>query len=159
MLLRSSELVQDVVQEAFSRLWAARKQLDADKKVEAYIITIIRNHIIDLFRKMKHDQRLKDSFSQAVGESYDHIEPLLYKKENSKMLFEALDKLPSLQREVFVMFKLEQKSYREIMDRFSISKSAVNSHIYRSNQFVKDYLLKHYRDDLALLLLALIFFD
>ncbi|MBE8719355.1 RNA polymerase sigma factor [Sphingobacterium pedocola] len=156
-LLKSPDLVQEVVQDVFTKLWSNRKQIDPNQVFEAYLNRIVRNHIIDLFRKMKRDRMLKDQLIHALNESYDHIEPLLFQKENKKLIFEALAHLPALQREIFVQFKIEQKSYKELMEEFGLTKSSVNSHIYRASLFLKEYLQKHSREDLILILIWAIF--
>lgn len=158
-LLKSHDLVQEVVQDIFTKIWVYRTKIDPERNFQAYLNTVVRNHVIDLFRKMKRDQSLKDQLILALNESYDHIEPLLLAKENKKLLLSLLDRLPPFQREIFIMFKIEQKSYKEIMEHFDLTKSAVNSHIYRSNQFLKDYIMKHHKDELlAIFLLSLLLF-
>ncbi|GGH18723.1 sigma-70 family RNA polymerase sigma factor [Sphingobacterium alkalisoli] len=156
-LLKSRDLVEEVVQDVFTKLWSNRKKIDPNQVFEAYLNRIVRNHIIDLFRKMKRDQMLKDQLILAINESYDHIEPLLFQKENKKLISEALAHLPALQREIFILFKIEQKSYKELMEEFGLTKSSVNSHIYRANLFLKEYLQKHRKEDLILILIWAIF--
>lgn len=156
-LLKSHDLVEEVVQDVFTKIWINRSKIDPEQKFQAYLNTVVRNHVIDLFRKMKRDQSLKEQLLLAVTESYDHIEPLLLAQENKKLLFNVLEKLPPLQREIFIMFKIEQKSYKELMEHFGITKSAINSHIYRSNIFLKNYVMKHHKDELLFIFLLSLF--
>lgn len=156
-LLKSHDLVEEVVQDVFTKIWINRSRIDPEQKFQAYLNTVVRNHVIDLFRKMKRDQSLKEQLLLAVTESYDHIEPLLLAQENKKLLFNVLEKLPPFQREIFIMFKIEQKSYKELMEHFGITKSAINSHIYRSNVFLKNYVMKHHKDELLFIFLLSLF--
>lgn len=51
--LGDQELVQDVVQEAFTRVWSAVREKPQQKYTHSYILRILNNLIIDTYRKRK----------------------------------------------------------------------------------------------------------
>lgn len=53
-LLKDKEAAEDIVQEVFVQLIQQGKPLDERKKISNYLITILHNKIIDVFRKAKH---------------------------------------------------------------------------------------------------------
>ncbi|RKO70149.1 sigma-70 family RNA polymerase sigma factor [Sphingobacterium puteale] len=156
-ILKSADLVEEVVQDVFTKIWTNRAKIDPNQCFGAYLNRVVRNHIIDLFRKMKRDESLKDKLIQVLNDSYDHIEPLLVKKENKKLVLNALNHLPPLSRDIFILFKIEQKSYKELIAQYGLTKASINAHIYRANCHLKVYLQKYHREDLMLILMFFIF--
>ena len=53
-LLKDKEAAEDMVQEVFVQLLQPGKPLDERKNISSYLITILHNKIIDVFRKEKH---------------------------------------------------------------------------------------------------------
>lgn len=151
--LKSDELVEELMQELFTKLWERKHTLHADKPLKPLLNKMLRNLIIDFFRRMKYDATAKDKFIRELETHYSPIELKLAEKEKKKLLNEALSNLPPLQREVFVCFKLEQKSYKEIEEMYGLTKAAIHSYIYRTNVYLKSYFRNFDKSDLLLILI------
>jgi len=78
----------------------------------------------------------------ATKTSYDHIEKHIYRKENQAELNEAISLLPPQQQKVFILCKLEEKSYDEASKILNITTGTINNHMYRANVFLKEYFSK-----------------
>jgi RNA polymerase sigma-70 factor (ECF subfamily) len=69
----------------------------------------------------------------------------LENKENSAVLFRAIDKLPDLQKTAFTLNKVEGLSYQEICEVMNTSLSSVESLIHRAKNNLKKHLEEYYR--------------
>ncbi|MGJ1264472.1 RNA polymerase sigma factor [Sphingobacterium spiritivorum] len=141
-IFKSEELTQDVTQETFITVWENRFQLHADKSFKSYLYTIATNKAYDLLRKANLDKQLYDKVSSFIDSSSDEIYETLFVKQRSEQLHQILAQLPSQQRLVFQMAKLDGYSYEEIARALGISQHTVNTHIKRANIFLKNQILK-----------------
>ena len=139
-LLKSEELAEEVLQDLFIRIWDKRHQIDPDKSFSSFLFTVAKNMVYDLFRKSARDERLTAYLMANSSELYSHVEEQLFKKENEQLLYATLDKLPPQRRRVFMLFKIEEKSYKEISEELGISKATINEHITKANRFLKEQL-------------------
>lgn len=115
---------EDILQEVwlqFSTAWSKQNI----KQPRAWLYRVIRNKIIDLYRK-KSPEWLEDYLYEESEEYQFEAEPeidgweqpeVLYLQEQFwEELYEALDALPSAQREVFLLNELEGHTLREIAE-------------------------------------------
>ncbi|WP_270087117.1 RNA polymerase sigma factor [Sphingobacterium sp. SYP-B4668] len=141
-LLKSEELAQDVLQDVFLKLWENRASIDPALSFNAYIYKIAKNISLNKFRSSLMDQRYRSSL--VNNEFYNPIEENLFKKDCSNILEKALQFLTDRQRQVFVLHRIEGKSYKEISEELNISYSAINQHLQAANKHLKHVLKPHY---------------
>ncbi|MBW3524689.1 RNA polymerase sigma factor [Chryseobacterium sp. NKUCC03_KSP] len=55
-LLKSYDLVEDILQELFIRLGNNRKTIDTEKQIEAYLYTMATNLVNDYFQSVSKDK-------------------------------------------------------------------------------------------------------
>src|SRR5262245_13942284 len=111
--------VEDILQDAFYELVEAARLVRPVEHVGAWLFTVARNRITDLFRKQRTDS------IEPVGDDEDSLEDLLPSVDAGpeaayarRVLLEeldaALDELPEEQRSVFVAHELEGRSFKEL---------------------------------------------
>ena len=69
-------------------------------------------------------------------------------KEQSGILFSAIDKLPENQKTTFILHKLDDLSYAEIADIMNVSVSSVESLMFRAKQKLQNLLRNYYENNL-----------
>jgi RNA polymerase sigma-70 factor (ECF subfamily) len=72
---------------------------------------------------------------------YNHIEETLVSKESAGMLHQAINSLPVKRRRIFMLCKLDGKSYDEVSRQLGISTSTISDHIVKANLFIRSYML------------------
>ncbi|RQP18919.1 MAG: sigma-70 family RNA polymerase sigma factor [Parapedobacter sp.] len=139
-ILKSPEVVEDILQQLFMTLWETRQNIDPDRPIAAYLYRIGRNLATDIFRRALRDKNLRLQLLPSIARSYTHIEESIDEEENKSLLYSVLDKLPPKRRQVFVLCKIENKSYRDVGEMLDISENTVNDHIREANKFIKKHL-------------------
>jgi len=145
-LVKSEETAEEILQTLFLKVWERRDQIDADKSLKPFLFTIAQNLVYDHFRRMALDERFRNEFIKQYAEDYQHIEEELTFKQTQENVMNAIKALPPQCQKVFILFKIEGKSYAEICETLNISKSTVNNHLTKANSLLKSNLpLYQYR--------------
>lgn len=142
-LLKSTELAKEVVQDTFMALWENREKVEIDRSIKPYLFRIATNLTYNVLKKAAHNQKYRAYLLPLVEAGYEQIESALFKKENEQILQDILQKMPNRQREVFILCKLQGKSYQEVSEKLNISFHTVNTHIKRSTQFLKQNITEY----------------
>ena len=140
-ILKSPEDAEEVLQELFVRVWMHRSKINEALPIKAYLFQIGENLIFDTIRKANREKRFLTSYRHMhAEEAYSHIEECLFREENRALLDRLIAQIPEQSRLVFILCKLEGRSYEEVSKLLSISTATVNSHITKANRLLKAYL-------------------
>lgn len=156
-LIKLSSVVEEIHQDVFIKFWNHREQIEDGTNIEAYLNTIARNLVIDFYRKAARDKEIQQELISYFEDSYEHIESLLFEKENDELLNKIISKLPIQRQRVYRMIKIEGKSYAEAASYFNVSLSTIKDHMAKSSQFVKNTIIAKYPDLLIFLIISTIF--
>ncbi|EDM34905.1 RNA polymerase ECF-type sigma factor [Pedobacter sp. BAL39] len=145
-LLKSDDLVKEILQELFFKIWESRTHIDTEKSFKSYLFRIAENLVHDYFRKVAKDKRLLNKIVASSSELYLHIEEDMLSKEDAQKLQEAINLMPPQRKMVFTLCKLEGKSYKQVEEIMGINAKTISSHMLQANRFLK----AHFRDSSAL---------
>lgn len=142
-MLKSPELVEDVIHDVFLSIWENRSNIDPDQSLKPYLYTSAANRAKNIFRKAAYEQQFKNYLLPRWEEHYTHVEELLLAQENNSLLEELLNNLSPQQKKVFSLCKIEGKSYKEVAQLLGISEATVNTHISKANIVLKNLVKDH----------------
>ena len=149
-LLKSEELAQDVLQDVFLKIWSNREMIDPELNFSALLYKIATNLSKNVFRKNLYDQSMRSLIDPEA--SYDPIDEADNASQAKALLEMALSKLTERQRDIYIMHKLDGRSYEEISKQLNISVSAINHHLQKANKQLKSILKSQSLQILMLLL-------
>lgn len=157
-LLKNPEYVEEILQEVFLRIWNKRKEIDINLNFHAFIYRIADNLAIDLFRKISRDKSLQLELWAATVGYYFHSDEKLIDKERLNILHEAMETLPPKRKQIFILCKIEDRSYKEVASILGLSVSTVSNQLVMALKDVRLHILKNYKNDylLSFLLLSLL---
>lgn len=141
-VLKSEFYAQELLQEVFLKIWNNREKIDAGKCFRSYLYCIAANNCYDFFRKVNRDKKLRNGFLVSFVPKYNHIEETLVSREDAGILLQAINALPLKRKQIFMLCKLDGKSYTEVSRELGISTSTISDHIVKANQFIRTYLLR-----------------
>jgi len=126
-------LAKDIVQDAFTRLWMNKENVDFTK-VKSYLFTSVNRLVIDYWRKSKRMTGM-EAAPQTAGkpDEYSNLKEILDRE---------LQNLPEMQRIVILLRDYESFSYAEIGVITDLSEAQVKVYIYRGRKALKKRLEK-----------------
>lgn len=142
-ILQNKEEAEDITQDVFMTVYQSIHFFKGDAKLSTWIYRITINKCQEYIRFKTRKKRfgfnlsLDNVFNLGTKESPEH---LLLKAEESRLLFEAIEKLPEKQRVAYTLFNMEEHSYQEIAEIMEMSHSAIESLIFRAKQNLRKNL-------------------
>lgn len=122
-------LSKDLVQEAFTRLWQNCKSV-LFETAKGYVFKIANNLLLNEYAHQK--VVLKFEQRPTSSQTSENPEFILEEKELKQELEAAISALPEKQRVVFLMSRIDKKTYKEIAELLGISKQAVEKRMYNA---------------------------
>jgi RNA polymerase sigma-70 factor (ECF subfamily) len=139
----SRETADEIVQEAFLRTYEHSEEV---KIPRAFLFSTARNLALD---SRRHDRIAKtDSLGDidvaGVVSEGESPEAGLLADQRSRLLQEAVARLPPQCRTAFTLKVFHGCSYKEIAQRLGISPKTVEHHIARGLRDTHEYIRQHY---------------
>ncbi len=138
--LQSPSLAQDVTQEVFLKLWLNNTKLSSVSSFKAYLYTNTRNHIYNQLRKQANEELLLSKLVSNTSETPLPADELSVKQLRDR-LYHSLSKLPTQQRRVFEMGKLQGLKHEEIARVLFISSETVKKHMMSAVRTIKNFFI------------------
>lgn len=130
---------EDIVQEAFIKVWTNRKKLETDTTIRSYLISLVQNLALNELRHRK----VKMSYQDMNHEIILSLSPdeHMFFSELSDAYETALAKLEPEVRETLILSRYEKLKYPEIAQRLNISVRTVEARISKALKFLQHNLL------------------
>ena len=126
-ILKRKEAAQDIVQDAFAKLWQIRATVDPNRSLNALLYTMVRNLALNHKRSAKYEAGtlpeqgpLDDSPSADERMDTDMLRV---------RLAQYIRELPERRREAFTLSRYEGLSHEEIAQVMQLTPRTVNTHI------------------------------
>jgi RNA polymerase sigma-70 factor, ECF subfamily len=137
-ICRRRALAEDVLQEAYVRIWRHAAQYDPTRREPmAWLATIVRRLAIDALRRTANEGQLEPKFESDVADP--DPDPLVHamRTQESRTVSRCLDQLEARQRSCILLAYFKGCSHTEVGARLGLPLGTVKSHIRRGLQRLK----------------------
>ncbi len=137
--VKDQDAAKDIVQEVFYQIWNKREELPETTNLSAYLFTAIRNRSLNVLSQVNNRQDILVERERGRADFY--TDTRVETKELSQKIERAIDALPEKCREVFLLSRYENKSYKEIAEILDISIKTVENHMGKALSVLRAKLL------------------
>jgi RNA polymerase sigma-70 factor (ECF subfamily) len=130
-ILRDRESAEDVTQEVFIKVWRALPAYDGRASISTWIYTITRNASVSALRARHPQSSLSDPDVMAAAEANYPGPPTDVLAERAAIL-KIVDRLPTKQRQVVMLFYMEDQSHEEVATMLAIPVGTVKTLLHRA---------------------------
>jgi len=136
-LTRHRQDAEDIVQDAFTKLWELRHDTLADKNVEAYCTRIVHNLFIDRQRRqhLHISAQAADEFNlpdhHATGNK-------LEQQESENTVMRLIGELPEQQRQIITLRDVEGLTYEEIAQQTGLTEVNIRVLLSRARKTIRE---------------------
>lgn len=138
-LLEDKADAEDILQEAYCKLWKKRDELEEIQHPEAFSITLVKNLCLDYLRSPRSN-RDEEIMETVVLPSSTSPDKELEEKENIRHIRKIIDQLPENQRQVIRLRGIEDCSFEEIEQITGLTTSNIRTLLSRARKFIREKL-------------------
>lgn len=139
--VNNEEDVEDILQDAFVRLMSA-DELHQLKSPKSYLITVVNNLIVDLYRRsgVRNKHHDHDADPEQVLSQSPNIEQCIAAEETLAKVEHTLSTLPPRQKKILLDRQVHGRSYSEISSENGLSIDAARHQVSRGIKTCKQAL-------------------
>lgn len=127
----------DIVQDVFLNLWQKKDELQIQRSLSAYLYKAVQNRVFDLIARKQVAEKYQKSIASFIEEGQCITDEQLREKELAALITKEIDALPKKMREIFLLSRQEEKSYKEIAEQLQISDQTVKLQIHNAVKRLK----------------------
>lgn len=137
--VKDKDFCEDVVQSIFLKLWHDRRTIQIETSIKSYLLKAVRNSCLDEYRHIEIVRKYETEHKSSVLDNYDTDNYILY-SDLYTHLIRALDKIPPLYKEAFVLNRFEGLKYREIAEKLDVSERTVEVRVSKTLDLLRKQL-------------------
>lgn len=130
----SAEIAEEVVQQVFIRLWEKKDKLSLQHNLSTQLFRMSKTIFIDELRKTASSRKYQERI-QHIENAF--TENTLEHKEALEIVYQAIDQMPPVRKQIFIMSRMEHLSHHEIAAKLSISPKTVENHIALALKYLR----------------------
>lgn len=140
-LIGNSQDAEDILQDAYCKLWNKREGLDNIQNTEAFCITLVKNLCFDFLRSPRRN------YQEEVIENVQlstHVSPETetIEQDETRQIQKLIDKLPEKQQQVIRLRGINDCSLEEIEEITGLSAVNVRVLLSRARKIIKEQYFK-----------------
>ncbi len=138
--LERIEDAEDVVQQAFADVWEKNSNGTTILLLKPYLYQAVRNRSLSLISQTPALQST-DNIPEPADLSDDEQ---ICQAEQDARLWEAIDRLPTERKKIFLLAKRDGLKYQEIADRLQISIKTVENQMGKALKSLRETVVRVY---------------
>jgi RNA polymerase sigma-70 factor (ECF subfamily) len=142
--LRHAAEAEEVVADVFVYLWKNRHQLTIEKNLNAYLYIAVKHAALAVLKKHQPlNEDIDDILLQTDFADSTTPEQSLVHKELQQHIDLAIGALPHRCKQVFMMSRFDNLTYREISKILDISENTVENHLVKALSHLRKALRQY----------------
>ena len=141
-LTRSLCLTEEIVQEAFMKVWIRRATLTDVKDFRSWLFTICRNHTFNCLRDLARNTLKQQAWiTQVLSQAHSNEEP--DHEQYYTLIEEAVGHLSPQQQKIYLLSRKEGLRYEDIARQLQLSRNTVKRHMSLALHAIETYVREH----------------
>lgn len=154
--LKDPDNAEDVVQNFFISFWEKRESLTINTSIKSYLFSSVRNRSLNYIRDNSKFADIDDEFLSNQPSGSIEADSMIDTDNLEEKIRGAIEKLPVKCKEIFLLSREQNLSYKQIAERLQISVKTVENQISIALKKLHLELKPYYN---ALILLFLFFYE
>ncbi|MCI2082999.1 MAG: RNA polymerase sigma-70 factor [Bacteroidales bacterium] len=138
-LLKNNAIAEDIVQDAFMKLWIRRENVNPEVSVNSYVLVMIRNSIYNYMR-LRWNSQCAGIPDANIEDGAIAADEKISVDEMKERIGHIVEGMPSRRRQVFEMSRMGNMTNEEISQKMGISRRTVEKHIELALRQIKKAL-------------------
>ncbi|SEJ36582.1 RNA polymerase sigma-70 factor, ECF subfamily [Dyadobacter sp. SG02] len=143
-ILKSADQTNDSCQDIFIKIWEDRARLPDVISFKHYLLTVAKNHSINVLRKMLSDEKMLASFVTSYNEQVHDVEDEIQSAEYKHFISSVLLTLTPQSKRIFQLCRQQGLSYDEAAEEVGVSRNIIKKHMIKSMKIFRHAVEKDF---------------
>jgi RNA polymerase sigma-70 factor (ECF subfamily) len=154
-LTKSTIIAEEIVQDIFLKIWIRRADLSRIQNLEAYLFVVARNDVYKVLKGIARNHRPTSLDAEEPVLSDRDAADLLIEKEYDALLRNAINRLPTQQKQVYQLVKDRGLKREEVAQELQIQPETVKFHLAQAMKNIRAFCLLRLGTDIGFFILFL----
>lgn len=136
-ILKSADLTNDSCQEIFIKIWEDRNRLEDVMSFKYYLLTIGKNHSLNVLKKVLSEEKTHSAFISNYNEVNNELEEKLQSDEYQEFIHSVLITLTPESRKIFELCRQQEMTYDEAAAAMGVSRNIIKKRMIKSMKVFK----------------------
>lgn len=147
-ILKNQEEAEDIVQETFVKIYLNGKKFKKVEGIEfkSWAYKILVNTAISRYRKLNKKWQAESADPldlELAGERNLSTKNIVLESENKSIATNLISRLPKHLAHLVSLYYIEDKSYKEISEKVSLTIPALKMKLFRAKKMLKEFVNKN----------------
>jgi RNA polymerase sigma-70 factor (ECF subfamily) len=152
LYLHDSIMSEEIVQDIFIYLWEKKEQIKIESSLKSYLLRASKNRSLNYIRNEKTKLDIHSKLANLDKGAIEMPDSVMDTNQLRDVINAAIDSLPKRCREIYIMGKEKNMSYREISEELGISVKTVEVQMGKALKKLRIELRPYYNDIFILFL-------
>ncbi len=153
-MIHSPQLTEEIVQDAFVKIWLRRDSLDQINSFGNYIFVLCRNEAFAKLKKIASEKAAITRLEHYLAVEAEHDQLENPTEAYRSLIEEAVAKLPPQQKKVYQLSRHDRLKYGEIADQLGLSEVTVKKYVQLAVQSIQKDVTTRMNVGLVLVLIT-----
>ena len=146
-IMQNKNEVEEIVQSVFVKVWEYHKNIQVKVSLKSYLYQMVHNAVANELKRKKIVQKHAEilgrlNLSNPISENYPIAN--LISQELEEKIEKEIAALPEQCRLIFIKYKFEEKSYKEIAEEMNISNNTIKTQLRRAIQKLREAFREYF---------------
>lgn len=132
---------EDILQEAYCKLWDKRKDLTNIENHEAFCVILVRNMCLDFLRSTIH-KRQQEDLNETISINNASPETELIEQDHMRIMNRIINELPENQRQIVRLRSIDNCSSEEVEQITGLSAINIRVLLSRARKTIREQFEK-----------------
>ncbi|WP_320167738.1 RNA polymerase sigma-70 factor [Mangrovibacterium marinum] len=146
LYLRDPMISEEIVQDIFIYFWEKKERIKVESSVKSYLLRATKNKSLNFIRDERNKLNIHDKLAGLSRASSEMPDKIMDANQLRDVIDSAINSLPDRCREVYILGKEKDLSYKEISEELGISIKTVEVQMGKALKKLREELRPHYND-------------
>lgn len=135
--LEDKEQAKDTIYDAFADLWEKHDRIGEVPNLEAFLITVVKNRILNYYRRQKISKRYIEHFQHYLDHYQNDADHLVRHNDLLELIEKEIAALPEKMRVVFELSRKQGMNRSEIAEHLDMPENTVKTNLQRALRILR----------------------
>ena len=155
--IRDPDMSEEIVQGIYVYFWENREKISIEISVESYLLRAAKYKSLNYIRNNKIRRIIHEKLYEFAETSYEMPVNVISTGQLREIIERSVNSLPERCREIYILGKEKNLTYKEIASELNISVKTVENQMGKALKRLREMLKPYYKEIFIFLLAFLVF--